>query len=108
MTLAHKSDFQPTPHFRAKRHSKLARLQLTAANSEPIAIIISNISATGLNATAHGPAPQIGEVVQVTLPDSRIIWGIIRWSEAGKLGGQFGLEFAPDAPHASQSRQIAP
>ncbi len=93
MTLAHSSHFQPTPHFRAKRHSKLARLQLTASNAQ-IDIIVSNISATGLNATTHGPAPQMGEVVQLTLPDSRIIWGLVRWSE----GHKFGLEFAPNTP----------
>ena len=83
------SVFKPTPNFRARRRRTLVKVQLRNSRNEVQDIMVQDISSTGLRATARSTPPNIDEVVNVQLPDSNVLWGLVRWVE----GNQFGVEF---------------
>ncbi|MBC2667424.1 PilZ domain-containing protein [Novosphingobium flavum] len=69
----------------------LVRVQVAGGEGEMREAMTRDISATGMSAVARGKAPPAGEVVEVTLPDGSVLWGMVRWSEAAA----FGVEFDP-------------
>ena len=89
MTVVPKEAFRPTPNFRAQRSRGLARVSMIDAAGDERPVMVGDVSARGLSATAHGPAPALGAMVAICLPGGRMAWGVVRWVE----GVRFGVEF---------------
>jgi hypothetical protein len=89
MSVVDKSAFRPTPVFRESRNRRLTRVTLVDAADQVQDIMVRDLSARGLSATAARVPPGKGEIVSLRLPDDRVLWGIVRWVD----GAQFGIEF---------------
>jgi len=89
MTLIDKSQFKPTPTFRARRKRVVARVQLHDADGTAQDVMVQDISASGMSAVARANPPQVQDIVTVSLPDGSAIWGVVRWVD----GRAFGVEF---------------
>ncbi|HKX79440.1 MAG TPA: PilZ domain-containing protein [Novosphingobium sp.] len=81
--------FIPTPIFREKRRSRLIKLEMRDSADVLRDILVRDVSAHGFSAVARREPPVLDEVVSVTMPDARVLWGIVRWVE----GKSFGVEF---------------
>lgn len=86
--------FIPTPIFREKRRSQLIKYELRNARDEVLEIIVRDVSSRGFSAAAKSAPPAINEVVSMAMPDGRVLWGIVRWTE----DNLFGVEFDTTAP----------
>lgn len=100
MTSVDKSSFRPTPNLRARRRRTLVKVELHNAQNELQDIMVQDVSSTGLRATARNAPPQQDEMVTVKLPDSKVLWGLVRWVD----GKQFGVEFDVSASPVDLSR----
>lgn len=77
---------------REPRQPRIVRARLVHRDGEVQDIVIRNVSATGIGASARGPAPVRGERVMVVLPGEQEVTGMVRW-----FGGHtFGMQL--DAP----------
>ncbi|MCB2060167.1 MAG: PilZ domain-containing protein [Novosphingobium sp.] len=89
MRSVDKSSFRPTPNLRARRRRTLVKVELHNSRNELQDIMVQDVSFTGLRATARNTPPQPDEMVTVRMPDSQVLWGLVRWVD----GNQFGVEF---------------
>ena len=89
MTLVDKSQFVPTPVFRARRKRVVVRVQVEGAPGDSQDAMVRDISATGMSAVARVSPPASDDLVSIALPDGSSLWGIVRWVD----GKAFGVEF---------------
>ena len=73
---------------RALRQPRIIRARLIHRDGEVQDIVIRNVTAEGIGASARGPAPVRGERVMVVLPGEQEVSGLVRW-----FGGHtFGMK----------------
>ena len=104
MALVDKALFKPTPAFRARRKRVMVRVWVHGPGGLSQDVMVRNISATGMSAVARAAPPAPDDIVQVTLPDSTALWGLVRWVE----GKAFGVEFDPASREEAAAGAIAP
>lgn len=111
MTFVDKSVFRQTPNFRARRRRTLVKVQFRNSRNELQDIMVQDISSAGMRATARIAPPDVDEVITVQLPDSNVLWGIVRWVEGNQFGVEFDVssspvDFAGDSDGTADSSQI--
>jgi len=81
--------FQPTPILRPRRRIALRHVRLKDADGVVIDAMLQDISANGLRGICRSGSIAPHDVVTLELPDSRSVWGVVRWTD----GAMFGVEF---------------
>ncbi|MCH7628081.1 MAG: hypothetical protein IH997_05110 [Proteobacteria bacterium] len=106
MAIVDKSLFRPTPVPRLRRRKLLARVVLTQADGAQRAVVVENVSASGIQASCGEGAPPVGAQVTLALPGMAPLWGVVRWIQ----GRRFGIEIDPRgaAPNAEQDAPTSP
>ena len=104
MAIVDKSLFRPTPVLRPRRRKLLARVVLTQADGVERAVVVENVSASGIQASCGEGAPAVGTQVTLALPDVEPLWGVVRWVD----GARFGVEIDPHTAARAKERQTPP